>query len=112
MPRFIFKNVEFEDVKSLSQTLSVKSAEIIDCPIDWITFEHVSNTIFLEGNDITSSMLFLEVSWFKRSQEVQDQLATYLNSTLNKYFNEEKEITIIFHTLEEANYYEEGQNFL
>lgn len=112
MPRFIFKNIPVDEVKKLSQELVAKSAEIIDCPEDWITFEHIENKIFFQQTDVTSDSIFLEISWFKRSQDVQDKLATYLYNTLNTTYNQEKEITLIFNTLEEANYYEDGKNFI
>ena len=112
MPRFVFKNIPVEDVKKLSKELVTKSAQIIECPEDWITFEHVENKIFFQQKEVTTHSIFLEISWFKRRQDVQDKLATYLYDALNSFYNQEKEITLIFNTLEEANYYEDGKNFI
>ena len=111
MPRFIFKNASIEEVKELSQLLVEESSTIIDCPEDWITFEYVDNHIFYKGETITTNSLFLEISWFKRSQETQDKLASYLYDTLNDYYKQKREITLIFNQLLESDYYEDGKNF-
>lgn len=111
MPRIIFKNIDKKTVQALSQQLDHVLAEIIGCPPDWLTFEHLENTIFSQGNDITTSTIYIEISWFKRTQEIQNQLACVLYETLNAKFSNQKEITIIFHELMPENYYENGRHY-
>lgn len=110
MPRIIYKNISPEDVCVLSKELSRKSAEIVGCPVDWLTFECVHNYLFVDGDDQTMNTLFIEVEWFKRSQDQQDELAMYLYEELTKRYTT-REITIIFKDLNKEDYYEEGKNF-
>lgn len=110
MPRFVFKNMEKDSVKILSEEIGGKLASIIDCPHDWLTFEHIENTIFLSGEDITNQSIFIEISWFKRDQETQDKVAKTLYNYLDKN-TYKKEITIIFNELLKENYYESGEHY-
>ncbi len=110
MPRFVFKNMSKDHVQTLSNEMAQELATIIDCPIDWLTFEYIDNSIFLLGDDITNQSIFVEVSWFKRSQQVQDDVAQALYNYLLKQMHE-KEITIIFYELSKMNYYENGQHY-
>ena len=111
MPRLVFKNIEKEDVKKFSLERVEELSRIIGCPQDWITFEHMENTVFSGGSDITKQSLYVEISWFKREQEIQDRLAAEIHSALDKQFGGAREITIIFYELAKENYYENGEHY-
>lgn len=110
MPRIVCKNIGKDSVKCLSEEMAHELASIIDCPIDWLTFEHIENTIFVLGHDVTDQSAFIEISWFKRDQGTQDQVAKSLYNYLDKN-TDKKEITIIFYELSKENYYEGGEHY-
>ncbi len=111
MPRLVFKNIEIEDVKKFSLETGVELSRIIGCPQDWITFEHIENTVFSGERDITKQSLYVEISWFKRKQEIQDRLAAEIHGALDRQFKGAREITIIFYELAKENYYENGEHY-
>lgn len=111
MPRIIFKNIDQKTVQHLSQEIGEKLATIIKCPCDWITFEQIENHTFCMGKSIKDDVIYVEVSWFKREQKVQDALALEINSALQDIYSDSKEITIIFNELSQENYYENGVHY-
>lgn len=111
MPRIIFKNIDKNTVKELSQELIDSLAAIIDCPSDWITFEHIENTVYFSGKDITLENIYVEISWFKRTQETQNRLASFIHDALKLKLNDGRDITIIFYELIKENYFENGKHY-
>lgn len=108
MPHLNFKNIERNKVKQLCKELTPQLAKEIDCPEDWITFSHMESQTFVQGED-NDDIVFVNVEWFPRTQEVQDKVASVLHNGVVETGS--KEVVIIFNELKKEAYYEEGQHF-
>ena len=108
MPHLNFKNIERNKVKQLCKELTPQLAKEIDCPEDWITFSHMESQTFVQGEE-NDDIVFVNVEWFPRTQEVQDKVASVLHNGVVE--TGAKEVVIIFHDLKKEAYYEEGQHF-
>lgn len=108
MPQLIFKGVEKEDIKSLSKEMATKLAEVIACPRDYFTFEIVNTEFVFDGEEV-KAYPFVQINWFDRGQEVQDETAKVVYEMLKtKGYND---VDIFFTVLEEVKYYENGRHF-
>ena len=74
MPTLIFKGVKQSDLQVLAKPLIAQLADTVQCPKDWFTLEWVSTTYFDE-NGIVESYPIINVNWFPRSKEMQDEVA-------------------------------------
>lgn len=103
--RGIEKNLILENSKELIDGLT----EIIQCPRDWFTLEHITTEYIFDG-EITQGFTFVELFWFDRGQEVKKQVADFLVSFI-KRINHNQNCTIIFFSLKGENYCENGEFF-
>lgn len=108
MPHLNFKNIERNKVKQLCNDLTAQLAKVIECPEDWITFNHIDSQTFVQGVE-NDEIVFVNVEWFPRTQEVQDKVASIIHNGATG--TGAKEVVIIFHDLKKESYYEEGQHF-
>lgn len=53
--------------------------------------------------------VFVDVLWFDRGQEIQDNVAKDITEYMKKIGY--KEITVIFHSLQKHSYYENGEHY-
>lgn len=108
MPQIIVKGVNENEVKQLSMDCSAKLGKICDCPSDWFVFDYIQSRFFDESGEIKHWPV-VQVWWFSRPQNVQDEIATCLNEYLKKLGYPGSQIS--FHIFEEKAYYEEGEHF-
>ena len=65
------------------------------------------STFIYEGKEVEAPTL-IEVAWFDRGQEVQDEVA----ECMMKHFGDEAEcLEVYFIPLQETAYYENGEHF-
>lgn len=108
MPQIKIRGIEREKVLSISTELVNKLENIIGCPKEYFTLEHICST-FIKDGELAESYPFVEVAWFDRGQEVQDKVAKCINSFVHRtgYTN----VDIFFTVLKENSYYENGEHF-
>lgn len=104
MPHLRFRGFEESVLKEKALELLPSLAEKIDCPEDWFTMEIVA-TNFLT----LPPMPMIEILWFARGQDVQDQVAALLDGAVKGWGLASP--TLLFLPLEKENYYEEGRHF-
>lgn len=109
MPHIRFRAVTADHVQSLSQSLTESLAQTMSTSPENFSFELVS-TQFFEGGKPISSYPFVEVSWFARSQEVQDQSARLITEQIKKLIPN-GDVVVVFHVLQQKSYYENGEHF-
>ena len=81
MPQIGIRGMEISKVRSISKTLADNLVQIVGCPKDYFTIEHISTTYFMDGEEILSYP-FVEVAWFDRGQVIQDKTAGILSKTI------------------------------
>ncbi|CAE78829.1 conserved hypothetical protein [Bdellovibrio bacteriovorus HD100] len=109
MPHIRMRAVKKEHVQLLSDSLAKELAPAMKTPVDNFTFELVQ-TQFFSGGQQTDSYPFIEVLWFARSQEVQDECASIITRQI-KSIADYEDVVIVFQVLAKEAYYENGIHF-
>ncbi|MGF7058746.1 DUF1904 domain-containing protein [Brassicibacter mesophilus] len=108
MPQLKFRGVKVEDICTISISLVDQLENILKCPREYFTLEHIPSTFINEGK-ISNGYPFIEVAWFDRGQEIQDKVAEIITEELK---NAGYSACDIFFTLfKESSYYENGKHF-
>ncbi|SHJ34183.1 protein of unknown function [Geosporobacter subterraneus DSM 17957] len=108
MPQIKFRGVAVEKVCNISKEMIDDLTEIIGCPRDYFTIEHIPST-FIQDGEITEGYPFVEVLWFDRGQSVQDKTARVITEYLHRAGYEQ--VDLFFQPLEKHRYYENGEHF-
>ncbi len=108
MPNINCCNLSEEKVIKLSKKTCNKLAEKIGCPSDWLCYIVKNEQIIVES-EINQETCYIEVEWFKRSDEVRDEVVNILDEQLREIGY--KEIMIYFTELDVDNFYENKQKF-
>lgn len=109
MPHIRCRALTMEQVEKLSATLPKMLAPVIQTPEDNFTVERIE-TLFFQGGQTTQSFPFVEVHWFPRTQEVQNETALHITKEVRRITGAE-DIVVVFQKLEKSAYYENGQHF-
>lgn len=108
MPHLIIRGVSTEQVKSISKPLVQELAELCVCGTENFTLEIVHSTFIFDGDEVPGYPL-IEVKWFDRGQEVQDQFARIVSNHVQSLGIPEVEVA--FSTFLESAYYLNGKYF-
>jgi hypothetical protein len=109
MPHLRFRALDKKHVEKLSQSLVKDLAQIMATGEDNFSFEVIETQFFQNGKPISGDP-FVEVLWFSRSQEIQDQSAKKITKGIQG-FGPFPFVTVVFTALSEASYYENGVHF-
>jgi len=107
MPNIIIKGMNITDVKKISKQMVDDLAMITACPREYFSIEVVESN-FVSDGDIILKDPFIQVNWFDRGQQVQDQTAAAITQHIKNAGY--KEVEIFFIILERNNYYENGKH--
>ena len=108
MPMLKFKAIEIESVCKISKMLVDELQELIQCPRDYFSLT-VDRAIYVKDGQIAKGDPVVEVSWFDRGQDIQNEAAKIITRYVNsaKYPN----VDVIFFALDKSKYYENGEHF-
>ncbi|MCY6372696.1 DUF1904 domain-containing protein [Clostridium ganghwense] len=108
MPQIKVRGMKVENVCKISKELIDELEKIIGCPRDYLTIEHM-NSIFIMDGEKVEGYPFIEVAWFDRGQEIQDEVA----KVITKYVQSQgyEGVDIMFTVFEKHRYYENGEHF-
>lgn len=109
MPHIRIRAMTDHQVAQASIELPELLAATMQTTSDNFTFEKLHSSFFERGKEI-SSYPFVEVWWFKRSQELQDQAALQITDTLKKLSGAE-DVIVSFYEIPRQNYYENGNHY-
>lgn len=109
MPHIRIRALEKKHVQNLSQSLVKDLAKTIGTAEDNFTFEWISSEFFFDGQ-ATPAYPFMEVLWFARSQDIQDQTARLITSQV-KAETQAVDVVVVFQVLDKSSYYENGEHF-
>lgn len=108
MPALKFKGIEVEKLRSSSKGLVDELEQLLQCPRSYFTLE-VTQSIFVRDGELVEGSPVVEVAWFDRGQQVQDEAAKIITKYVNVMGY--KEVDVIFLNLEKNRYYENGEHF-
>lgn len=108
MPHLFIRGVTVDQVKTISPSLVQDLADLCACGTDNFTLEIVHSTYVYEGQEVPCHPL-IEVKWFDRGQEIQDQFAEIVTKHIQAL--EIPEVEVAFSTFQESAYYLNGKNF-
>jgi hypothetical protein len=108
MPHLIIRGVSVDQVKTISTSLVQELADLCACGTDNFTLEIVNSTYVFDGNEVPGYPL-IEIKWFERGQEIQDQFANIVTKHIQALGISEVEVA--FSTFQESAYYLNGKSF-
>jgi len=109
MPHIRFRAIKEDHVEKLSALLCKDLANAMETSEDNFTFELIETQFFAQGKKV-ESYPFVEVSWFARSQEIQDLSAKIITEKVKTLAGYE-DVIVVFQALPKTNYYENGEHF-
>jgi len=108
MPQLKFKGVKLDSICAISESMVSQISELISCPKEHFTVEHISTSFIREGQVVEGYPL-IEIAWFDRGQELQDKVALIVTEELKKVGY--PECDIFFTLFNKTSYYENGKHF-
>ncbi|EHQ90874.1 DUF1904 domain-containing protein [Desulfosporosinus youngiae] len=108
MPQIKIRGIGTNTILKLSSQLIDELALLTNSPKDDFTLE-VINSTFIQNGEIVSGYPFVEVAWFDRGQEAQDQVAKTISRLINQAGC--PSVDIMFTILEKPRYYENGEHY-
>lgn len=110
MPHLRFRAIEPQVVQSLSHSLIDDLQPLMNCPREDFTFEYISSTFYFAG-DVSAAYPFVEVLWFDRGQETQDNVAQVITQQVQKSVGDDVNVAVIFTALKPSEYYDNAQHY-
>jgi len=110
MPHLKIRGIEKQLIVDKSKEMIDSLSEIIECPRDWLTIEHIDTEYIFDGKISKAGYTFVEVYWFERGKEVKRTVAEYLTKII-KEVNNGKDCCIIFFPLNGEDYCDNGEFF-
>jgi Domain of unknown function (DUF1904) len=108
VPHLFIRGISVEQVKMISRSVVLELAELCGCGTDNFTLEVVNSTFVFNDNEVPGYP-FIEVKWFERGKEVQDQFANIVTKQVQSLGIPEVEVA--FSTFMESAYYFNGKSF-
>lgn len=108
MPMLRFKAIEAEKVCEMSKELVDDLQALIECPREYFSL-CVDRSVYIRDGEFVKGEPVVEVSWFDRGQDIQDKAAKIITKYVNSIGY--KSVDVIFFTLYENKYYENGEHF-
>ncbi len=108
LPILKFKAIDLKDVCTISKPLIDALQELLQCPREYFNLE-VIRSDYVSNGEIVPGSPIVEVYWFDRGQEVQDQAARIIRKYIHSMAY--SDVDVIYFSLDENKYYENGQHF-
>lgn len=108
MPHIVFTNANFSQDSLKLKKLNEDLSESVKSPADWFTFTFLAKETqtFQLGEDITNNIIFVEIKWFERPDEVKQKVSDLIANYLKSYDLTNVEIVITFTPLTKSSYFE------
>lgn len=108
MPHLFIRGISVEQIKTISKPLVQELAKLCVCGTENFILEVVNSTFVCEGDEVPGYP-FIEVKWFERGQEVQDQFTNIVTKHVHSL--KIPEVEVAFSTFKETDYYFNGKSF-
>lgn len=111
MPHFRFRAMTTEQVAQISTPLIDELYELMDCPKAHFTIEHIPSQFFFDGQ-AQKAYPFVELLYFDRGQQVQDEIAKRVTQLVRNILNNPtQDVAFICTKLEPAGYYDNAKHY-
>lgn len=111
MPHLRVRGLATEQVQALSDVLIDPLSQLFACPDDHITIEAIASTFFFRGQP-GGGYPMVELLWFDRGLEVQDQVANLITKAIRELCQApQMDVAVIVSPLSQRHYYENGEHF-
>ncbi|MGI2257859.1 DUF1904 family protein [Shewanella sp. GXUN23E] len=111
MPHFRFRAIEANTVQALSTPLVDALETLMKSPRAHFTIEHIGAQFYFEGQAF-AAYPFVEVLYFDRGQEVQDEIAKRVTQVVRDAMGKpEQDVAVIFTKLTPSDYYDNGRHY-
>lgn len=108
MPSLKFKAMEPEKIRKVSKDLIDELQNLLQCPRDYFSIE-IAQSLYVSDGEFVKGYPKVEIAWFERPQEIQDESAKIITRFVNKMgYNS---VDVIFTMLQKEKYYENGEHF-
>lgn len=108
MPIIKIKAIPQNDVSKISKTLIDDLQKATQIPREHFTLE-IPTSIYIVDGQVVDGPPMVEVFWFDRGQELQDQVAIILTHHIQSAGFQD--VDVIFTILDRNRYYENGVHF-
>ena len=108
MPQIKMRGIETDTICKFSKQLIDELAVLTKSPRDDFTLEAIHST-FIQDGKVVPGYPFVEIAWFDRGQEIQDQVAKIISRLINKVGY--PSVDIMFTILDRPRYYENGEHY-
>lgn len=102
MPFLRFRAVEEEKVAVISKNLVDELQSLIGCPREAFSLEAVHST-FVKDGEIIKGTPFVEVTWFDKGPDIQNNFVEILTENLSKV--DIQNFRVLFYPLDDKRYY-------
>lgn len=109
MPFFRFHFTDPMKLMIVSREMTDRLQEVIGCPREHIVLEVIHSDLVGDGEILEGSWPLVEVDYFERPIEIQDQVARIVATALQEAGYMESDMH--FRYLREENYYENGISY-
>lgn len=103
MPKIVVSGIDKEIMRSVAPGILKDIAEVLECPMDWISLELVPS-VYLDISGEAEHCPMVEIYWFKRPMETGKRVADIFSRELAKA-GKPRVIIQIIDTLQE-NYFD------
>ncbi|SDH21034.1 DUF1904 domain-containing protein [Desulfosporosinus hippei] len=108
MPQIKIRGIEIDTIRKVSKIMLDELSALIQSPRSDFTLEVIHSTFILD-EEVVQGYPFIEVAWFDRGQEIQDQAAQAISRIINQAGY--PSVDIMFTVLDKVRYYENGEHF-
>jgi len=109
MPHIIYKGIGIEEVKRIEQPIICAISEIVNCPVEHFTTEWMHTLFISHGIENNGGYPFVTINWFKRPQEMQNEVAKVVTEFVMKLGYDD--VCVYFNELVPTSYFENGVHY-
>lgn len=108
MPQLTVKGMKIDELCKISKELTDKLEIAANCERKHIKIEYCQ-TEYIKDGSIVEPFPKVEVLWFGRSQEVQDNVAKIITDMIKEFGY--KHVQVTFNVFEATKFYENGEHY-
>lgn len=107
MPFLRFYATDRMRLMEISRKMTDKIQEVLECPREHIVLELMPAERICDGRCVENNWPYVEVSWFQRPPEVQQQVARIISACLAEAGYADSDV--YFQEMDNRNYYVNGK---
>ncbi|QWL61890.1 DUF1904 family protein [Aeromonas jandaei] len=110
MPHLRFRAVSLDTLKEISAPLLADLCALTGGKPEFVTMERVESHWVRDG-ELESGFPFVELHWFARPQEIQDEAAGLITRHLKAALGEQTYVVVQVLPIDKSAYYSNGEHY-